>query len=239
MPHTQTDPIIPWLKYVGTNLKELFFSGHNDGDPGWGTDMRRKIYESACAYMKVDPIAANNIFGVGLNSIFQSDYLEMQGGLLEAVKEDPDMLAQQKKKIIDAIEHNPKYRAQPFDGKDEYPVQFGGYRSKTEMWKQLLEVHKWSSEHSATWDVALNELTWSVRSVTVYVDYVADIDGTITLNSRFEDTLDLRPSWDSRSMEYNAACVILGFLYHDILGGSDELKVKAKWTTVLPPKGGY
>ena len=235
MHYIQTDPE-PFYKYVGRNLKELFFSGHNDGDHGWGTEMRQKIYLSACKYMNVDPYVATNIFGVGLNSMFQSDYLEIQGLLLENIKQDSGMLAQQKKVIIDKIELDPYYRVGRIDEFGNYEVQFGGQRSKAEMWKQLLEVHKWSTEHHATWDVALNELTWTVRTTKVYVDYSAEIDGVMTLHSNFEDTLDLRPSWNTRSMEYNAACVVLGFMYHDILGGSDELKTKAKWTTVIQPK---
>ncbi|MGJ8737507.1 hypothetical protein [Zobellia laminariae] len=233
MQYKQIGSIDPWPTLLKKYLDLLLFRpNHNDGDAGWGTEIRQKIYQSACAYMNVDPYEANNIIGVGLNSIFQSDYLEIRGELLEAIKIDPVILDRQKK-IIDEIQHNPYHRIDPLDNSYSFSAQFGGTRNKkTEMWKQLLEVHKWSSDHYATWDVAFDELTWAVRSTVIYVDIKAPIDGTITIDWSFEDTLDLRPS-KNRSLEYNAACAILGFVYHDLLGGSDEMKTKAKWTTVI------
>jgi len=44
-----------------------------------------------------------------------------------------------------------------------------------------------------------------------------------------EDELDLEPSKD-RSSAYNAVTKILGFLYHDILGGNNEMQVQAHWS---------
>ena len=225
----------PWLKY----LKEKFFtiieSKHDDGDHGWGTVLRQKMFRSACEFMNTDPHIANNIFSVGANSIFQSNYVELKGGLLEDIKVDPDLLSKQEKFIQTYIECDSRYKQSAFVTSGSYGVQFGGQRAPEKMWIQLLEIHNWSTDYYATWEVAFNELTWTVRSTNIIAEAEIEKNGTITIHNRFEDTLDLRPS-ETRSPEYNAACYILGFLYHDLLGGSDELKTKAKWTTVIQPR---
>ena len=78
--------------------------------------------------------------------------------------------------------------------------------------------------------MAFDELTWTVRSVQIRYEYKVDITGNIRIDYWFTDTLDLRPSWGYRSMEYNAICAVLGFLYHDAMGNSDELQVQAYWS---------
>ena len=99
------------------------------------------------------------------------------------------------------------------------------------MWKQALGFWRWPTTYRATWVMAFDELTWAVRSVTIECRYVVEANGKITFNYSFSDTLDLRPNWVYRSMEYNAICVVMGFLYHDVVGGNDKLKIKANWKT--------
>ncbi len=92
------------------------------------------------------------------------------------------------------------------------------------MWKQALGFWRWPTSYRAT---------WAVRSVNVMCDYLVESKKKLILNYSFEDNLDLRPNWITRSLEYNAICVVFGFLYHDVLGGSDTLKVRAKWETEI------
>ncbi len=74
----------------------------------------------------------------------------------------------------------------------------------------------------------MNELTWLVRSTTVYTTVGVNSEGKITMQQSFSDVFDLRPS-AGRSDAYNKTTTIFGFLYHDVLGGNDKMRVNASW----------
>jgi hypothetical protein len=190
------------------------------------------MFRAACKYLDMDPDRVENIFMVGVHSMLQSDAICLTGNSLDKVKND-DALIKGQKQEIETIKKDSRFKNHFFDGVGSFGTQLGEQHAKGEMWKQALEFWKWHDEYSATWDMAFNELTWTVRSVKIDYDYEVDVEGNITFRYWFSDTLDLRPSWGSRSMEYNAICAVLGFLYHDVLGGSDELKVQAYWTTTI------
>ena len=55
------------------------------------------------------------------------------------------------------------------------------------------------------------------------------------MNFSIEDTLDLRPhSKDKINFKdpYNIVTSILGTVYHDLLGNTDDLKVHAHWSEI-------
>ena len=58
-------------------------------------------------------------------------------------------------------------------------------------------------------------------------------DGNIIVNYSFSDIFDLRASPKNRSDAYNTICMITGFLYHDLVGGNDLLKINGKWSRVI------
>lgn len=68
-----------------------------------------------------------------------------------------------------------------------------------------------------------------VRSV--FIKYTVEVkkDGSVSIIYAFEDTFDLRPG-QGRNLEYNTITMIAGFLYHDLMGGNDLMKVKADWS---------
>ncbi len=200
--------------------------------PGWGYEARRAVFRAACKYLGIDSVKAENIFYVGFHSVLNSSSLQLSGQLLDKAKNDPKILSKQNE-IIRLLKSNRRYKKKEIEEKTAFfSAQLGGDRAKGEMWKQLLEVWKWADEYSATWKMAFNELTWTVRTVQVFYKYKADANGKITIKYNFEDTLDLRAS-SERTMEYNAVCTVLGFLYHDVLGSSDTLKINARWTTII------
>lgn len=221
------------MSYFENYTKERSFNSYAGTDPGWGTAARRAIFRAACKYLDMDPDRVENIIMVGVHSMLQSNAICLSGNSLDKVKND-DALLNQQARLIEIIKKDPDYKSKVLSetGKS-FGTQLGGQRAKGEMWKQALEFWKWHYEYSATWDMAFNELTWTVRSVNVRYEYKADVNGDITFRYWFTDTLDLRPSWGARSMEYNAICTVLGFLYHDVLGGSDELQIQAYWTTII------
>lgn len=204
------------------------FRSYRGTDPGWGHKPRRVIFWAACKYLGINPNRAESIFGVGFHSIFQSNAVQLSGNILEDVKQDPAILRTQQI-ILKEIKSDTRYKIKEFNDSGDFSAQLGGQRAREEMWKQALEFWKWTSDYRTTWESAFNELTWTVRSVKIYYDYVADMNGKISIQYHFSDRLDLRPDWGYRSMEYNAICVVLGFLYHDVLGGSDELQIQADW----------
>ncbi|MBF7092482.1 hypothetical protein IUY40_13160 [Flavobacterium sp. ALJ2] len=210
------------------------FRNYYGTDPGWGTDARRALFKAACKYLGINPTQAENIFGVGFHSILQSSSVQLSGEILNKVKKDPAILNKQRE-IVAEIKKDNDYKVKIIRNREikSFGIQLGGQRARGEMWKQALEFWKWRTEYSATWEMAFDELTWAVRSVNVKYSYVADSNGDITISYNLADTLDLRPSWGNRSMEYNAICCVLGFMYHDVLGGSDELQIKANWKTII------
>ena len=200
--------------------------------PGWGHKYRRKLFKAACIYLGMDKNKVDNLLEIGVHSLLQSSSIRLEGSILEKVKNDPAILKKQQE-LIRGIKKDSRYKIKRFDYTKSFNTQFGGNRARGEMWKQALEFWKWIDEYSDTWEMAFNELTWAVRSTNVKYSYISDINGKIIFKYSFSDTLDLRPSWGSRSMEYNAICYVLGFLYHDVLGGNDELEITAQWTTTI------
>lgn len=79
--------------------------------------------------------------------------------------------------------------------------------------------------------MAFKELTWLLRSIGVKSKINVDKNGSITIQHQFQDIFDLRPSDDgSRSYAYDMVSIITGFVYHDVAGGNDMMKIKGKWS---------
>jgi hypothetical protein len=126
---------------------------------------------------------------------------------------------------------NENYGKESFNfEKEGISVQLGGKRAPQDMWEQLKDP--FNPEYKDTWKVATNELTWLVRSVKVNSAVNVGADGTITINHSFTDVFDLRPS-SGRNSAYNTATSILGFFYHDVFGGNDQMKISATWSTTI------
>lgn len=69
-----------------------------------------------------------------------------------------------------------------------------------------------------------------MRHANVKSTVSVDKKGNIIVNHVLTDQFDLRPS-TGRSGAYNTTNTILGGLYHDVIGGNDKLKIKAKWSS--------
>ena len=82
----------------------------------------------------------------------------------------------------------------------------------------------------------LNELTWLVRSVYVKSEVSVSVSGLTTIKHSFSDIFDLRPPGGGRNEAYDATTKVLGFFYHDICGGNDQMRVNATWKQVYQIK---
>ena len=129
--------------------------------------------------------------------------------------------------LVKEAKSDPNYGKKPFSyKKPATQIEFGGVRAPEKMEKQLLDP--FNPKYKATWEVALNELTWLIRHATVSSTISVNKKGIITISHSLSDKLDLRPS-DGRTRAYNYICTVMGAIYHDVLGGNDKMKVKAKW----------
>ena len=195
---------------------------------GWGHKIRREVFHAACKYLGQNPTSIENIYGAGFHSVLQSQTVQLTGQGLDKVKNDSAVINMQNS-IVREVKSDPRYMKEDFFFSGRKGVQLGGMRAQEEMWKQALEIWKWADEYSTTWGVAFNELTWLLRTISIYYNGQSTVAGKIVISYSFTDVFDLRPNWQTRSTEYNAACAVLGFIYHDLIGGNDELNLQATW----------
>jgi RHS repeat-associated protein len=217
---------------VGIAYKRTFdWNGRGsayDGS-GWGHQTRSLIANIFGVNGKSD-----NLFSVGLNSILQSESVELTGAMLDKVKNDPAIIDFENS-IVERVQGKEAGTYNFSQG-----LQLGGKRGS---------LNPLSKESAATWKVAGNPLTWVVRSVNVQASVQVNAEGGMNITYQFVDNLDLRPEKDgkvffggsgnspfsseggSRPWQYNAASSVLGVPYHDVVGGNDKMKVKATWTS--------
>ncbi|WP_046246090.1 hypothetical protein [Hymenobacter terrenus] len=195
---------------------------------GWGHGLRRLLADQ----LGLDN-TVSNLVELGIHSQLQSSRVRVTGHLLALIIADPAMIRFQNEKIRQIRAHS-RYGVYPFT-----PiilpavVGFGGDRTGGDNWNKLSRENP--ILHKSTWQVATNELTWSLRNVMVHCTASVDSRGTITLNYWLRDTFDLSEQ-KGRSGAYNAISRSTGFLYHDVVGGNSELQVEARWTQVITPR---
>ncbi len=214
------------VKLVDPNGKEVDNPPYSGS--GWGHSIRRFLYNKLGLSNNV-----NNVVEAGINSMFQSGEVNVQGEALEKIKNDP-AVGELENDILKTVKSNKNYGEKAFTYKGSQGKQLGGKRAPGNMSDQL--KHPLDPKNRDTWAVAFSELTWLVRSVTIEYDVSVSKDGAIDISYSFSDTFDLRPS-KGRSDEYNTACKILGYLYHDVCGGNDQMKVNASWGSSYNAKG--
>ena len=227
-------PSLSPYAYCGWNpVKLVDPDGEEIEDPpyngsGWGHNIRRFLYHRLGLSNNI-----NNVVESGINSILQSNNVIVQGQALEKIKKDPAVI-ELEKNIIKTVKSNKNYGKNAFSYKDEVGKQLGGKRTPGSMWDQFKDPL--NPKYRDTWSVAFDELTWLARSVTIEYGVSVTKEGAIDISYSFSDTFDLRPS-ENRSTEYNIACTILGFLYHDVCGGNDQMKVNASWNSLYNANG--
>ena len=202
---------------MGTVMGDPPYSGS-----GWGHGIRRLIANTFNVSSNI-----NNILEAGLNSILQTNSVMVTGKALAKIEKDPAM-KDVEAKYLHSIRSDPRFGKEEFQVNYSSPIQFGGKRAPESMSEQFKDP--FNPKYKDTWEVAANELTWLVRSVTVKTAINVAKNGDVLMNHSFTDTFDLRPN-NGRSVEYNRVTSITGFLYHDVLGGNDKMKVTATWST--------
>lgn len=229
-----TDNIKKWINQAKeelgenrwyTDIADWWKGDKNYDGSGWGHGARTEIYEILGLDDKAD-----NLIEAGILSMLQRGeiIIEDKSRLANQLTEDP-AFKEYEKEVSVKIVNNIKLFNKNFNLIDKKNIQFGGKRAEGDMWKQfVMPLHP---KYFDTWKVALNELTWLVRSVSIETVVKVKKDGSVIMYHSFEDTFDLRPSSQGeRSIEYDVVSIITGFLYHDAAGGNDLMKIKANWS---------
>ncbi|AUS04919.1 hypothetical protein C1A40_05295 [Tamlana carrageenivorans] len=171
-------------------------------------------------------MTVNNGVDLAQASLQNYDVANLGGGLLDAVQADPDMVSFQEQILTD-VKTDPRYGNEAFFLSGFDVREFGGQRGSGNDWFSGGDNDPVLKKE--TWQVAANQLTWALRHATV--KYWAEVgrDGTITIQYRLYDTLDLSGS-KGRSGAYNTISEGLGFFYHTMAGGNKNLQTRGQWS---------
>lgn len=183
-----------------------------------------------------DHLPFNNAAGAALRALAGAESITLDSDATAAIQRDPDFV-QTEAQIVERIRALDGYGERELEvslselGTD-LTVELGGQRGAGGMFDQLKRA--WDlrdPEIRATWGVAGNELTWLLRHARLDGTAHVDADGSITIDYRISDTLDLRPG-PGRSDAYNAVTTLAGTLWHDVLG-AEEAAITGEFSRTL------
>lgn len=201
-----------------------WWTGKSDGynGPNGVTHFAHPLRRLA-ASIAIKDEKADSIWGLMAHAYYHEKSANITGQALEKVQQDSAFIKKQAEFAL-GIKTDPRYGKEAFsvDAKI-YSAQFG--------------------EHGSMLTDATYEETWMLRAANItFSNTNVDKQGNISTTISVDDTLDLRPDWGGstrtglRGFGYNLATTLLGFPWHDLMGASDEMKVKATWETILPAK---
>lgn len=237
--------------FAGTKERSSDITADGLGRP-WGAEIRQRLAVAVGLKNEV-----NNLIALGLNSVANSKHVYLGDHFIQLIKHDPVMnevitkVETKIKRDILSRQNNLSRNVQKIEDikiSGSESGQFGGKRTPGDMLEQLGFTlrHPVASltKYADTWNVAINELTWSIRSAAIkfigIYQAVYNIYGfgfVWELEFSIEDSFDLRPSSgkkidfnaSGRNVGYNIITSVMGTAYHDILGNTDKLKVRVKW----------
>ncbi len=221
---------------------------HGLGRP-WGTEIRQRVATAIGLKQDVD-----SLWTMGMNSVANSQNVYLGEHFIQKIKDDPamtDVRLDLELKICNDIRKN-AFKAPYIEPKSiERRISgalhrgFGGERDHSVSMMKQLELTLKNPvaslvKHANTWNVAMNELTWTIRNATVKYNGVYhsiyNIIGYIyfwEMEFSIADPYDLRPRFGGKinfDSDYNIMTTILGSVYHDILGNTDQMQIRAMWT---------
>lgn len=214
-------------KHWYSNIVDWFKGNKEYDGSGWGHGARREFAEA----IGLTDGNIDSIIEAGFYSMLQAGEIDISNSdrLIRKINQDLAFINYEKE-IAELILNSPQYLSNNFEFNYRKGIQLGGKRStEKSMWEQF--KNPFNSKNLKTWKVAINELSWLLRSIGLQSSIYVKKDGTVTIKHKFEDQFDLRPSSNGeRIIEYDVACIITGFLYHDIAGGNDHMKIKGNWS---------
>jgi len=183
-----------------------------------------------------DVLPFNNAADAAFQALSGSQSITLDADATLAVQRDPDFVSTEAD-IVARIKDTEGYGERPMDialsdlGVD-LTVELGGQRGAGGMMDQLGRAWDLRDPNiQATWGVAANELTWLLRHAQLDGTAHVASDGSITIDYKISDTLDLRPG-EGRSDAYNAVTSVTGALWHDLLG-AEEASITGNFTRTV------
>jgi len=177
----------------------------------------------------------NTLTGVIVANILGADEVIIQGGLLNDFKTDEAILKLENDLFTEVIGDEQFGSAEINFSKEYKQFMFGGQTSPNYTLKQqaaytlVFGIGQSIEMFPETWSVAGKRTTWAVRHADLVVNVNVTADGLSgTINYSFNDKLNLRPNGEDPT--YDLVVRILGFIYHDLYGISDQMRVKGSWS---------
>lgn len=184
-----------------------------------------------------DSLPFNNAADAALHALAGSSSITLDTDATAAIQQDPDFVRIENE-LVTQIRATDGYGERAMDIPLSelgvgLTVELGGQRGEGSMRDQLLNAWNFNDPAiRATWGVAGNELTWLLRHASLDGTAHVGADGSITIDYRISDTLDLRPG-EGRSDAYNAVTSITGALWHDVLG-AEEAAITGSFSREIP-----
>lgn len=209
------------------NARDTIVNGAVDG---WNSLPGNEFVEGQIGDL-TDKIPFNNVVGASVRALAGQSEISIDQDGINLITADPawqDFKSNQVNGLVNDVQNDPRFGNEAFTiTLDSANLEFGGQRGS---------FNPFDPSSADTWEVASNELTWLLRHADIETVAQVDAHGTITINYKVDDTLDLRPG-EGRSDAYNNTTAILGTIWHDILGG-EEANITGEWTEVIEPDNG-
>lgn len=198
-----------------------------------------------------DKLPFNNVAKASLAALFGADHVTLDKDATDGIQKDPFFLDAEKKINADVTataKGDDRYGKTDFDislsemyqDKGMYkdsggkvPLTLGGESGDSSKWDQAKHFYDLDDPNvKKTWQVAGNEQTWLLRHCQL--DGTAHVakDGTITIDYKVNDRLDLTPHGKVDDA-YDVVSKGMGSVWHGLLG-AEMPEVTGSFTRTVP-----
>jgi len=192
-----------------------------------------------------DKLPFNNALGASFRALAGQKEVKLDKDATDAIQRDPSFLKAEDK-INDLVkakaQQNENYGKQAFDiplselfpdTKGDTLLELGGQRGNMDPKDQALNAWDLSNpEIRKTWKVAGNENTWLLRHCQLNGTAHVAKDGTITVDYKVRDMLDLSAQ-PGREGAYNAVSKVMGGVWHGLMG-AEMPQMTGTFTRTVP-----
>jgi hypothetical protein len=192
-----------------------------------------------------DRLPFNNAAEAAFRALAGQKEVKLDKDATDGIQRDPSFLKVENDindKVKSKALENENYGKRAFDiplsevlpeTKGNTLLELGGQRGNMDPKDQALQAWDLSNpEIRKTWKVAGNEQTWLLRHCTLNGTAHVAKDGTITIDYKVRDTLDLSAQ-PGREGAYNAVSKVLGGVWHGLMG-AEQPQMTGTFTRTVP-----
>jgi hypothetical protein len=192
-----------------------------------------------------DKLPFNNALGASFRALAGQKEVTLDKDATDAIQRDPSFIKAENdinERVKTAALKNENYGKSAFDIplSELYPetkgntlLELGGQRGNMPMKDQLLNAWDVSNpEIRKTWNVAGNEQTWLLRHCQLNGTAHVAKDGTITIDYKVRDQLDLSAQ-PGREGAYNGVSKVMGGVWHGLMG-AEAPQMTGTFTRTVP-----